>query len=569
MVAGLRLGWSAILIVFCSGLLSAGQSGQRSSTRSPHGALNISCENCHTFTAWKPLRSVPEFDHNKTSYPLRGLHQEVSCTQCHVSLVFTQISTKCADCHADIHRRQFGAQCEKCHSVLGWQVSLKSVSNHQNRFPLVGAHTTVACDACHKGAATSQFTGLSTECVACHTQAYIQATVPNHRTARFPTTCEQCHTMDSWMGASFDHARFTGFALTGIHARLDCAACHVGGNFQGTSSNCVSCHLKDYTAAKNPDHVQAGLPQNCALCHTATSWAGANFDHNAFTGFPLSGAHATMACVQCHANGRFAGTPRDCASCHLADFQKTTNPNHVAAGFPQDCSICHSTATWLGAKFDHAKTQFPLTGAHLQLDCTRCHASGTYSGLSTACASCHLTNYNSTTNPDHKAAAFPLECQVCHSTTAWTPASFDHSRTAFPLTGAHTSTPCASCHIGGRYAGTPTDCFSCHKTEYTTVTNPNHVAAGFPTNCARCHSTTTWMGATFVHNAFPIYSGTHKDRWTTCNDCHVNPSNFAVFSCTTCHAHEKTLMDEKHREVRNYVYNSANCYSCHPTGQSN
>jgi hypothetical protein len=569
MVAGSRLGSSAILILLVSGLLSAGQGSQRSSTRSPHGALNISCENCHTFTAWKPLRSVPEFDHNKTSYPLRGLHQGVSCTQCHVSLVFTQISTKCADCHADIHRRQFGAQCEKCHSVMGWQVSLKAVSSHQNRFPLMGAHTTVACDACHKGAATSQFTGLSTECVACHVQAYAQATVPNHRTARFPLTCEQCHSMDSWMGASFDHARFTGFALTGIHARLDCAACHLGGNFQGTSSNCVSCHLKDYTAAKNPDHVQAGLPQNCALCHTATSWAGANFDHNTFTGFPLTGAHASVACVQCHANGRFAGTPRDCASCHLADFQKTTNPNHVAAGFPQDCSICHSTTTWLGAKFDHAKTQFPLTGAHVQLDCTRCHASGTYSGLSTACVSCHLNNYNSTTNPDHKAAAFPQECQVCHSTTAWTPASFDHSRTAFPLTGAHTSTPCASCHIGGRYAGTPTDCYSCHKTEYTTVTNPNHVAAGFPTNCAQCHTTTTWMGATFVHSAFPIYSGAHKDRWTTCNDCHVNPSNFAVFSCTTCHAHEKTSMDEKHREVRNYVYNSANCYSCHPTGQSN
>jgi hypothetical protein len=252
----------------------------------------------------------------------------------------------------------------------------------------------------------------------------------------------------------------------------------------------------------------------------------------------------------------------------LADFQRTTNPNHVAAGFPQDCSICHSTASWAGATFNHSTTQFPLTGAHLQLNCANCHASGRYAGLDTACASCHLTNYNNTRNPAHQAAGFPQQCAICHSTTAWTPASFDHSRTPFPLTGAHTTTACANCHIGGRYAGTPTDCYSCHRSDYTGVTNPNHVAAGFPTNCAQCHTTTTWMGATFTHNAFPIYSGSHRGRWTTCNDCHVNPSNFATFSCLTCHAHEKTTMDEKHRDVRNYVYNSANCYSCHPTGRA-
>ena len=32
--------------------------------------------------------------------------------------------------------------------------------------------------------------------------------------------------------------------------------------------------------------------------------------------FPLTGAHATTTCEKCHANGSYAGTPRDCASCH-------------------------------------------------------------------------------------------------------------------------------------------------------------------------------------------------------------------------------------------------------------
>lgn len=559
-----------ILSVFLlpAGPVSAQQAYQRPTTRSPHGNLNLPCENCHTFTAWTPLRSLPEFDHNKTKYPLRGLHASVSCKQCHVSLVFTNVGTKCADCHADIHRRQFGAQCETCHTVKGWHAAIESVRDHQNRFPLVGAHAAVDCDACHRGAAVSQFKGLSTDCVACHRQTFVQTRFPNHAAASFPVNCLQCHRMDSWLGATFDHGAITGFALTGMHAKLDCAACHGNGSFQGTNANCISCHAKDFNAAQNPNHVQAGFPTDCAMCHTTASWFGASFDHSAFTGFPLTGAHATVACAQCHPNGHYAGTPRDCASCHLADYQKTTDPNHAAAGFPQDCSICHSTTSWAGAVFDHSRTQFPLTGAHLQLACATCHVNGNYSGLSTACVSCHLNNYTSTTNPNHQAAGIPQQCEVCHSTTAWTPASFDHSKTGFALTGAHVTTPCASCHIGGRYDGTPTDCYSCHKSQYQTVTNPNHIAAGFPTDCSLCHTTVTWMGATFTHNAFPIYSGAHQGRWTTCNDCHVNPSNFAVFSCTNCHAHDKATMDEKHTEVRNYVYNSANCYSCHPTGRA-
>jgi hypothetical protein len=41
-----------------------------------------------------------------------------------------------------------------------------------------------------------------------------------------------------------------------------------------------------------------------------------------------------------------------------------------------------------------------------------------------------------------------------------------------------------------------------------------------------------------------------------------------VFSCITCHEHDKTSTDSEHRGVSNYVYNSANCYACHPTGRS-
>src|SRR3981189_3515835 len=123
---------------------SSAPAPQRETTRSPHGALAIPCENCHTATGWRPIRAVPEFDHDKTSYPLRGMHEKVQCIQCHVKLVFTNVGQKCSDCHADIHRGQFGASCESCHTVKGWKVSVTAIRDHQTRFPLIGAQSAVA-----------------------------------------------------------------------------------------------------------------------------------------------------------------------------------------------------------------------------------------------------------------------------------------------------------------------------------------------------------------------------------------------------------------------------------------
>jgi hypothetical protein len=191
-----------------------------------------------------------------------------------------------------------------------------------------------------------------------------------------------------------------------------------------------------------------------------------------------------------------------------------------------------------------------------------------YSLTSAACANCHLTDYNGTTNPNHKSAGFPQDCSVCHSTTNWTSATFNHATTAFPLTGAHTTVTCSSCHVNNVFKGTPKDCYSCHKTEYTSVTNPNHTAAGFPTTCNTCHTTTAWTGATFTHSLFPIYSGNHNGKWSTCADCHTNSANYAVYSCITCHQHAQNNTDGDHKGVKNYVYSATSCYTCHPRGSS-
>ena len=106
-----------LLAVFAS--LLAAQTQER--TRNPHGPLPMSCEGCHTATAWTPIRPHPEFNHNtQTAYALRGMHAGVPCQGCHISPVFKKTAHECASCHADLHRAQMGNNCEQCHTVRGW-----------------------------------------------------------------------------------------------------------------------------------------------------------------------------------------------------------------------------------------------------------------------------------------------------------------------------------------------------------------------------------------------------------------------------------------------------------------
>ncbi len=98
----------AVVFATLPGGMPAAQSQSSANTRSPHGSLSIPCQNCHTLSGWKPIRAVPEFDHNTTKYPLRGMHEGVSCTQCHTKPVFTNVGTQCSQCHADIHKAPDG-----------------------------------------------------------------------------------------------------------------------------------------------------------------------------------------------------------------------------------------------------------------------------------------------------------------------------------------------------------------------------------------------------------------------------------------------------------------------------
>ena len=127
-------------------------------TDTHRGQLGAQCTSCHSQEAWKP---VTGFDHQRTRFPLTGLHSRVSCQQCHdvsrgnpVARYAGLNFSDCSGCHRDPHRGAFTAGCTQCHSTAGWSVSkatLTSRFDHSStRYPLIGKHATVACSSCHK-----------------------------------------------------------------------------------------------------------------------------------------------------------------------------------------------------------------------------------------------------------------------------------------------------------------------------------------------------------------------------------------------------------------------------------
>ena len=178
-----------------------------------------------------------------------------------------------------------------------------------------------------------------------------------------------------------------------------------------------------------------------------------------------------------------------------------------------------------------------------------------------------MEDYASAQNTNHQSGNFPTDCTQCHTTNpGWMPATINHD--FFPLTLGHDIQDCNSCHANGNFNNTPTDCFACHMDDYASTNNPNHQAANFPTDCAQCHTTNPgWMPATFDHDGmfFPIYSGRHEDDWNSCTDCHMNPNNYTIFQCLTCHPSGE--MADEHEDVNGYIYESNACLSCHPNGE--
>ncbi len=320
--------------------------------------------------------------------------------------------------------------------------------------------------------------------------------------------------------------------------------------------------------AQSPHGTQ--LKIDCADCHTTGSWGFSKetsvFDHQKTT-FLLEGQHQFTDCKSCHKSLVFNDAKTDCADCHT-DMHSTT--------VGDDCASCHDPKSWIVENISelHQQSRFPLLGAHNSADCIACHKQALrleFEPLGIECIDCHKASYYATTSPNHIQAGMSTNCIECHNMNAfeWSSSGFNHS--FFPLTEGH-AINCATCHEAGILAPISPECYSCHQADYESATNPLHLPSDFSTNCAECHTTSVdWQPARFeIHDAlyFPVFSGAHRGEWDKCSDCHTQPETYSVFSCTNCHEHRQSKMDNEHKEEPNYVYNSINCLACHTAGDA-
>lgn len=267
--------------------------------------------------------------------------------------------------------------------------------------------------------------------------------------------------------------------------------------------------------------------------------AGPAFDHSR-TGFILRDVHRTLKCEQCHIDGIFKNTPKDCAGCHATGTRVSAKPkpiNHVPT--TAACDTCHiSATTFLVKSFSHV-------------------------GITGGCSTCH--NGQSLGVMSKPAAHIPtnLPCESCHKNTStflsWT---MDH-------TGI--TSGCASCHTG-QFPGVvsqpaahiPTnglDCGNCHGTPPSKPTFAgatfNHPVTGLNDVtgiCGTCHGVQPGVKARSANHIPTLTSGSVK-----CDDCHTNTNTagFTTFNGVLYHQNVAVTAPSP----------TNNCSTCH-TGNS-
>lgn len=393
--------------------------------------------------------------------------------------------------------------------------------------------------------------------------------------------CSDCHTSSDWKqlrpDPKFDHSRETRFALSGAHATVTCASCHLDLRFDEPKvepTQCASCHVDVHRGNLGPD---------CTRCHNTDSFRDVeSLSLHQRTAFPLTGAHINTPCESCHKTERagvFSAVPRDCVACHQSALDQAAQSGVDHSGFPRDCTQCHVTLAWSGGTtFDHVTVSqgYVLEGAHAVQRCAACHSTPGFNltfspppSSNQDCVACHQQDYLR----EHGGQGYPTTCTDCHNPNSWD-ADFDHIAVSrgFALQGAHQAQACASCHIQPSNAlkwnpapAGNNDCVSCHLSDWQS----EHAADQFPQTCTSCHTQSNW-NSTFNHDAteFPINSGNHRGEWASCATCHTTPGDYKAFTCLSCHEHNKTDMDNDHRGRTGYSYDSQRCYSCHSRGRA-
>ena len=334
----------------------------------------------------------------------------------------------------------------------------------------------------------------------------------------------------------------------------NCDKCHKKFNKSAQSGLCKECHKevgKDI-GEKRGFHGRIQEQKDCRECHTEHKGRDAKivifdsikFDHKQ-TDFELKGGHLKekVKCKDCHAEAKkYSEAPSACNSCHKKDDKHKGN-------LGPDCAKCHSEKDWKTTFFDHSKTHFELLGKHKEVKCEKCHLNDKFKDTPKTCVGCHKKDDDKA----HKGKLGP-KCETCHNEKDWKTTKFDHDKTKFPLLGKHDQVKCDDCHIGKKYKGTPTLCYSCHKKDDDKVHKGK-----FGSKCETCHVERNWKEIVFDHDLKTKYPLLGKHKTAKCVSCHKPERDLykekLEMICVSCHKKED---DKAHKG--NF---GTKCESCH------
>lgn len=352
--------------------------------------------------------------------------------------------------------------------------------------------------------------------------------------------------LSAWMGGARPaRAQISPGPLARAHEPLEgalrCVSCHGVGGKDQMNALCLQCHKEVAWLVQRRRGFHARQPdRRCASCHpdhagrdfALIAWPGGDplrFDHG-LAGWALEGRHQRLRCAECHkpafrigeaarlsprkgAEPGWIGLERRCTACH-EDVHRGT--------LSRDCLTCHDQTRWKPAPgFDHAKTDYPLSGKHREVACASCHRARPGGApvfkpvAHRDCSACHR---------DPHRGRFSGSCSGCHVTTGFKVIDrghFDHARTRFPLRGRHASVSCSACHdVPGLRGRNPpfATCAGCHADPHAGTAT----LAGAVVDCSACHDEAGFTVSTYTvaRHARAKYPLEGRHRRVACLDCH-------------------------------------------------
>lgn len=258
---------------------------------SAHGGFvdDMDCSACHTEAGWGLASSAGAsgFDHDRTGFPLRGVHRQAGCGRCHTGQA--KPATTCEGCHRDPHHGRHDGTCAECHTAVAWSDTSTLEQHRRTRMPLTGRHALVDCSACHKRQGERAFGDTPTDCYSCHRAEYRADPNQIHHEAdgsgQFSRECGTCHRTSSWSPAfTIPNTSRTTMAIggrhdavfvlsTGSHRAAECSACHVDTR-RTRLVRCDGCHLDSTLRAQHRSPVSRAASA-CLGCHPRGAGRGA------------------------------------------------------------------------------------------------------------------------------------------------------------------------------------------------------------------------------------------------------------------------------------------------------